>query len=177
VPNNTAGTGTTSVMDDCNKRVKNALTQCDTEIKWFKTRKNRDRRWYRLAQTIVIFLSALTPLLILGSGAFPGPDISKLVQAIPAAIATIVTGVNSLFDWQGNWIRYSAAETALEAEKFAFESRATEAYAYDPDSVKECDQALSNFVSTVNSILETELSEWSTRALKPPKPPPEENAG
>jgi hypothetical protein len=153
------------------ERRDNALKYCREQINSFESRKIRDRRWYRLAQATVIFLSALTPLLILGE---PGFQIPKLVQAIPAAIAAVVTGINSLFDWQGNWTRYSVTETALRAEKLAFEARATEAYSANLDAERE--RSLSNFVSNINSILEREVSEWSARALKSQQPP-EENRG
>jgi hypothetical protein len=103
----------------------------------------------------VIGLGALTPVLILVSQTY---SISKWIQALPAAIASIVAGLSGTFHPRENWAARAAALEGLESELFKFKTKVSELYApqVDPQT------ALDNFVQRVDRINQEELGNWRT---------------
>lgn len=137
-----------------NARREIALKRCNEQIKWYEDHASHARILYRAFQSAVVILGGLTPVLALWS-----EEVSRGVQALPAALAAIVAGISGFWRWQENWIRFGYTAEALKSELVKFETRATEAYRA---SLNE-EQALENFVIRIEDLAIGEVSEWRTR--------------
>jgi len=121
---------------------------------WYGKSRDRNRTAFQLSQSMALIFSGLTPVLILWS------DLPKTMQALPAALAAILTGLNGIFHWRDNYIIFAYTWNTLANEKIKYETRATEDYESKVD--KEC--ALSNFISNIDKHITNEAQEW--RAIR-----------
>jgi hypothetical protein len=144
------------VESDIHDRVEKVLDHCKEMIKYYETGRTRERRLYRLFQTLIIILSALTPILILWT------EIPKPLQALPAALASIAAGVIGIYHFHENWISSKNTAEALKNELLAYETRTTELYRTNLSDFK----ALDNFVIRIRDIQKDQITEWSTFETK-----------
>lgn len=133
-------------------RREKALQYCKEQIKWYDGVKNRNRLAFQIAQVATIALSGITPVLIL-MGDLPAP-----VQALPPALATMILGLNGIFQWKENYLRFASASEALKGELVRFETRTSNDYKLQ---LKET-TALDHFVTRVANIVMSETGEWRT---------------
>jgi len=68
-------------------RAKAAIAQCEWHLNWYATHSRADWFLYRTFQIAIVALSGSTPVLILFT------SLPKPVQAIPAAVATVVAAI------------------------------------------------------------------------------------
>lgn len=141
----------TSSNDDLPARRDLALKRCQSEIDRNQRDKDRSALFNHGLQVAAVALSGLTAILILWS------EVPKPVQALPATLASILTGVIAIFRWHENYIRSAYTAEALRSERAKFEARATP-YGI---TVKD-DQALDTFVSRVEAILMDAAVQWRT---------------
>ncbi len=145
-----------SPLQDYNERRQWALTEARRLQSLYESRKRNHRLIYYVLQLGTIILSGLTPVLLLWSG------IPQVIQALPAALASMFATINSIFHFQENWIQYSRTDHAIRGEIRNFIGRATQDYATDLTA----DQALSNFINNLTTIEQTERSEFVVRHLR-----------
>jgi len=127
-----------------------ALERCRYLIGFYDRLKRRNKIANEVSATIAIVFSGLTPVLILWS------DLPEVLQALPAALAAVATGLSGIFQWKEHQTRFGYAKEALESERAKYQARATERYG---SQVSDSD-ALESFVTRVEEILMTELSDW-----------------
>jgi hypothetical protein len=140
------------VADD-DAREKAALERCHHMIQWYERSRVRAGRAYRLFETSIIVLSALTPVLIL-SAAVP-----TLLQAVPPAIAGLFATLIATYRWREDWIRYTVAAETLRSELVKFSTRTTADY-----SVRlPLGAALDTFVARMESVAASEIAEWRSQ--------------
>ncbi len=124
-----------------------ALERCDRQIHWY----TKNGIWagvlYRVFQTSTVLLAALTPVLILWT------DLSVVLQALPAALASVSAALVGIYGWQDNKARFAFTAEALKSEKIKYETR-TGVYRGDPA------RALSRFVNRIEAIGMAETTEW-----------------
>jgi hypothetical protein len=133
-----------------------ALARCQRLIKWYTKEKRRQRLAYQTFQVAAILLSGLTPILILWS------DDPAGWTALPAALAAIAIGLLGIFQWKENYVRFAYVSEALQSEKNKFVTRTTTDY---DKSLSEY-EALSNFVTRVESLVMSEVSDWRGQMRK-----------
>jgi hypothetical protein len=143
-------------------RHEQAVQRCQEMIAWYDKTKVTQRELYRWSQILAVVLSGLTPILILWN------ELPKPLQALPAALAAIVTALNGIFQWKDNYTRFAYTGEALKSELFKFQTRTTVDYARDVDD----QQALENFVYRIEQLRENEVTDWRAqfqRASQPAK--------
>lgn len=88
------------------------------------------------------------------------PDNAK-TPAILGAILVILTGLKSIFHWHDDYLRFSAAREAVEAQRRLY---LTGGAPYDNLATKD-----SLLASTITSIERQEMEVWAKIAAKQPK--------
>ncbi len=135
------------MSQDLDARRELALERCDRQIHWY----TRYGIWagvlYRVFQTSAVLLGAITPVLILWT------DLSVVLQALPAALASVSAALVGIYGWQDNKARFAFTAEALKSEKIKYETRTG---AYRGDSTR----ALNRFVGRIEAIAMAETAEW-----------------
>jgi hypothetical protein len=139
--------------EDLEKSRQKILKKCDDQIAWYETTKSSTRTLHLTLTISTIVLGGLTPVLILWS------DLPKAIQALPSALAAMTVALDRAFRPRENYARMSYFAEALKSEKTKFETRTTQDYGQNIGEF----QALENFVTRVDSLMKSEISEW--RAL------------
>jgi Protein of unknown function (DUF4231) len=132
-----------------------ALKQADDSYEWYKTHAIRSRRNYKISETLLLVVAAAVP-----TSAVVFPD-DATVPAILGFIVVILTGLRSVFHWQDNYLRFSGAREAVEAERRLYR---TGAPPYDDRG--QVDQVL---VAALTRIEQQEMSGWVRIAAERPK--------
>jgi Protein of unknown function (DUF4231) len=91
-----------------------AMHIADASFAWYRTAAIRARRLYRSAEISVIVVSALVPL---SAVVLPG---NTIVAAALGSAVVVITGLRSVFHWHENYLRFSHAREAVEAERRRF---------------------------------------------------------
>ena len=136
--------------DSLPTRREKALQRYQDEIEWYERVKTRQRRLHYLLQVSIIVFSGLTPLLILIDGT------PKVLQALPAAVAGMLTALNATFRAHENYARFAFVLEALKSEKFKFETRSTQDYGVNVDE----QAALERLVGRMEELLINEVTDW-----------------
>jgi hypothetical protein len=135
------------VSQDLDERRALALKRCDDQIHWYTKYGIWAGALYRTFQTSAVLLGAITPVLILWT------ELSLVLQALPAALASVSAGLVGIYGWQENKARFAYTAEALKSERVKYETR-TSVYRGDPA------RALSRFVARIEAIAMAETSEW-----------------
>jgi hypothetical protein len=133
-----------------------AMSIADGSYDWYRAHAIRSRRAYRISETAVLIVSAAIP-----ATAAVAPH-SAIIPAILGAVAVILSGLRAVFHWQDNYLRFSGAREAVEAERRLYY---TAAKPYE--DVVTRDQILT---ASVSRIEQQEMSGWVKVAAKLPKP-------
>ncbi|WP_369274575.1 DUF4231 domain-containing protein [Streptomyces sp. R11] len=113
---------------------------------WYHKAAIRARRNFRLTETLLLLVSASIPVSAVIS---PG---TAEVPAILGGVVVVITGLRSVFHWQDDYLRFSEAREAVEAERRLYFTGA-EPYA-DPATR---DQMLA---ANVTRIEQREMGTW-----------------
>ena len=143
-----------------------ALDRCDDLIDWYKDNMFIQRRRMARSRLVAIVLSGLIPVLVIVQMSLQRTTIwwvgiSILIALFPAS-AAIISGMNELFQYKENWIRFSETEEELKSEKARYLTRTTPPYDKRLDDYK----ALSHFVARVEAITLRETRKWRMQAEK-----------
>ncbi|MEV0594976.1 DUF4231 domain-containing protein [Nonomuraea cavernae] len=131
-----------------------ALEIANNSYAWYRRAAIKARRFYRISETAQLFVSASIPIVAL---LVPG---DATVPAMLGAFLVILTGMKSIFRWHDDYLRFSAAREAVEAERRLY---ITGGSPYDDPSTK--DALLS---SAVTRIERQEMVSWTKIAAKGP---------
>ncbi|WP_430786544.1 DUF4231 domain-containing protein [Actinoplanes sp. G11-F43] len=118
----------------------------DASFEWYQRAATKSRKLHQGTAASIQIVAAAIPV-----AAVLSPQ-SALVPAVLGAVIVILTGLRSIFDWQENYIRFSGAREAVEAERRRYLTGA-EPYA-DPSAR---DQKL---VAAVTRIEQQEMKAW-----------------
>ena len=132
-----------------------ALLHCQEYIEWYEKMKRNRRRAHYFLQAGVIVLSGLTPILILSD------QVSKPLQALPAALAGILAAITGVFQISESFARFAYTAEALKSEKLRFETRTTKDYQADVDEADADEyKALNKFVGRMEDLVMSEVTDW-----------------
>ena len=146
-------------LNDFQSRQSKALEYCKNRMNWYGKHRDRNRNAFQLSQGLALTLSGLTPILILWS------DLPKTIQALPAALAAILTGLNGIFHWRDNYIIFAYTWNHLANENIKYLTRATDDYGPKVDK----ESALCNFISNLDKHIMHEVEEWKAARSKDAK--------
>lgn len=121
---------------------------------WYRTAAIRSRRLYRASEFGIILVSALVPL---SAAVQPG---NGVIPAVLGSIVVVVAGLRSVFRWHENYLRFSRAREAVEAERRRFN---TLAGPYANSATREAE-----LVEAVTRIEQDEMGQW-LKIASPPK--------
>lgn len=122
---------------------------------WYKVHAIGARRMYKISESTVLVLAAAIPV---AAAMAPG---SAIVPAVLGGIVVVITGLRGVFHWQDNYLRFSGAREAVEAQRRLYITRSAP---YDDASTR--DEIL---VSSVTRIEQQEMGGWFKVASKQPK--------
>lgn len=88
----------------------------DHEV-WFDRKSIALTRQYQRLLVASVVLAGATPLLVLVSG------LPKVVQALPAALASMISGIAAIYAYPGRIAAYGRARDAIESQRVRFENR------------------------------------------------------
>jgi hypothetical protein len=123
-----------------------ALTIADESYDWYRLHAIRSRRSYRLSEILFLLFSTAIPV---SAVLLPG---TAIIPAILGAALVLLTGLRSLFHWHENYVRFSRAREAVNAERRMYLTKAEPYH----DSLNR-DQIL---VATITRIEQQEMGQW-----------------
>jgi len=129
------------------------LTRLDEQLLWYSRAARRTRVWYQVLKILQLVLAAGVPLAV--AVGWPG----GVTGALGAAVV-VLEGVQQLFQFQANWVRYSSARSGLERQKFLFLAQAGE---YGDDATRVQLLAL-----RTEDVVRSETSTWSSGSTRVP---------
>jgi hypothetical protein len=133
-----------------------AVKIANGSYEWYKAAAIRSRRLYKVFESLLIIVSAAVPLAALIA---PG---NSVIPGSLGALVVVITGLRAVFHWQENYLRFSAAREAVEAERRLYW---TQANPYDDPATRA-----RFLVSAVSRIEQDEMKGWTQVAAERPKP-------
>jgi hypothetical protein len=134
-----------------------ALRICRENMRWYQQHGLLAMTLYRGTQTATILLGAASAVLV----AFT--DLPKFVQATPAAVASLAAGLNGLYGWREDWVRWLATAQALRTELNNYEARNPDGYGTERGDSERLD----HFVQRVDKLVTGETQQWQNLEMKP----------
>ncbi|WP_199779925.1 DUF4231 domain-containing protein [Streptomyces sp. LaPpAH-108] len=101
-----------------------ALSLADGSYAWYRRAAIKARRFHRAAETLLLLVSAAIPV-----SAVVSPH-DATTPAVLGGAVVVLTGLRALFHWHDDYVRFSQAREAVEAERRLYRT-AAEPYA-DP---------------------------------------------
>ncbi|MFF0496459.1 DUF4231 domain-containing protein [Nocardia aobensis] len=130
----------------------------NSSYKWYRRAAIKARRYHRLTEVLQLVCSAAIPVsAVLIDG-------NTTVPALLGAVVVVITGLRSSFHWHDDYLRFSQAREAVEAQRRLFR---TGAYPYNSDTREEV------LAKAVTEIEQNEMGAW----LKIAKPEDESRPG
>ena len=133
-----------------------AIGIANDSYEWYKSHAIRSRKAYRVSETAVLVVSAAIP----AAAAITPHD--AVIPAILGALVVILSGLRAVFHWQDNYLRFSGAREAVEAERRLYYTFTTP---YDDSATR--DQVLA---ASISRIEQAEMGGWIKVAAERPKP-------
>ncbi|WP_197523414.1 DUF4231 domain-containing protein [Actinokineospora pegani] len=123
-----------------------ALEIADNSYNWYLIRSIRTRRSHRLAEIVLLFLSASIPASVVIIPEWPW------IPAVTGVGIVMLSGLKSIFNWHENYLRFSRARESIEAERRLFKMSLPP---YDNPISKE-----GELVQAITRIEQEEMSSW-----------------
>lgn len=120
----------------------------EDQMTFFSKKSTANKVKYFRFKVIVIILSASLPFVVKYSAAPAFPEIIGLI----GVIISILSGIDTLYNYHEHWINYRKVEEALKREKFLY---LTDSEPYNIKSTK-----FKKFVANIESIIASENNEW-----------------
>lgn len=146
----------TNAIRDLPVKPSYAMALANESYTWYRKHAVSSRRAYKCLETALLIVAAAIP-----TSAAIAPH-NVIVPAILGAVVVILSGLRSVFHWQDNYLRFSGAREAVEAERRLYE---TGAVPYADETSK--DQILA---AAVSRIEREEMAGWVKVAAARPKP-------
>ncbi|KUN39976.1 hypothetical protein AQJ30_08425 [Streptomyces longwoodensis] len=135
-----------------------ALDLANRSYAWYRRAAMKARRYYRITEILQLLVSAAIPV-----SAVLAPGEAR-VPALLGGVVVVLTGLRSVFHWQDDYLRFSQAREAVEAERRLYR---TGAAPYDDEATRE--RALA---AAVTRIEQGEMSAWAQLVSTGPREEP-----
>ena len=123
-----------------------AMNIADGSFAWYRSHAIRSRKFHKVIETVTVIASAAIPV----SGLIGDSD--ALVPSLIGAVVFVLVGLRSTFHWQENFLRFSQAREAVEAERRRFLVGASP---YDDPSSRA-----ESLISRITEIEQQEMGTW-----------------
>ncbi|MEY9995740.1 hypothetical protein ABIE67_007772 [Streptomyces sp. V4I8] len=123
-----------------------AMRVANGSYDWSRNAAMKARRYFRLTETLLLLVSAAIPVSAVLSSR------NAEVPAVLGSVVVVITGLRSVFHWQDDYLRFSEAREAVEAERRLYYTGA-EPYADD----RTRDRVLA---ASVTRIEQREMGTW-----------------
>jgi hypothetical protein len=133
-----------------------AMSLADGSYEWYRSHAIRSKKAHRIFETAILVVSAAIP-----AAAAVAPH-NTVISAVLGAVVVILSGLRAVFHWQDNYLRFSGAREAVEAERRLYY---TGAKPYEDPTTRE--QVLA---ASVSRIERDEMAGWTKIAAERPKP-------
>jgi hypothetical protein len=133
-----------------------AMGLANDSYDWYRDHAIRSRGAYKISETLLLIVSAAIP-----TSAAIAPD-DAILPAVLGAVVVVLVGLRAVFHWQDNYLRFSGAREAVEAERRLYNTRARP---YDDAATR--DQILA---AAVSRIEQEEMAGWIKTASPRPNP-------
>ena len=133
-----------------------AMALANSSYDWYRKAATRSRRYYRVSETALLIVSAAIPAT---AAVVPGNSVGP---GILGAVVVVLSGLRAVFHWQDNYLRFSGAREAVEAERRLYY---TCAKPYEDPTTR--DRLLAEAVSKIE---QEEMRGWVKVAVERPKP-------
>ncbi|MBV7248749.1 DUF4231 domain-containing protein [Streptomyces sp. MW-W600-10] len=131
-----------------------AMTLANESYEWYKSRAIRSRRIFKASETAILLISSSIPLSVVFFSR------NTTIPAILGVAVVVLSGLRSIFHWQDNYLRFSAAREAVESERRRYR---TEADPYDDPATRE-----KVLAAEVTRIEQGEMTSWIEIAAERP---------
>jgi hypothetical protein len=125
----------------------------DDSFRWYKTAAIRARRAYKIIETLLLLVSASIPVSAVVSN-------SAVTPAILGSVTVVLAGARAIFHWQENYLRFSEAREAVEAERRLYH---TWSIPYDNAETRD-----TTLVKAITNIEQSEMQGWVRVAVTRP---------
>lgn len=133
-----------------------AMGIANSSYAWYRAAAIRSRLMYRVSESAVLIVSAAIP-----ATAAVAPH-NAITPAVLGAIVVVLSGFRAIFHWQDNYLRFSGAREAVEAERRLYNTGASP---YDDLATR--DQVLA---AAISRIEQAEMGGWLKIAAQRPRP-------
>ncbi|MFJ5015477.1 DUF4231 domain-containing protein [Streptomyces griseoluteus] len=123
-----------------------AMSLADGSYTWYRQAAIKARRLHRVAETLLLLVSAAIPV-----SAVVSPH-DTTTPAVLGSVVVVLTGLRALFHWHEDYVRFSQAREAVEAERRSYR---TSAEPYDDPGTR--DRLLA---AAVTRIEQQEMGTW-----------------
>ena len=131
-----------------------AIRLADDSYAWYQGAAIRARRSYKVTETLFLVVTACIPV-----SAVVWPD-SGVIPAILGSISVVIAGGRAIFHWQDNYLRFSEAREAVEAERRLYR---THSAPYESEPTRDA-----RLVKAVTRIEQSEMRGWVRIAVGRP---------
>lgn len=131
-----------------------AIKLADDSYDWYLRAAIKARRYYRLSETLQLVISAAIPVAAVLS---PG---NATAPAVLGAVLVVLTGLRSVFHWHDDYLRFSSAREAVEAERRRY---LTDAEPYRDPHTKDA-----TLITAITRIERQEMDVWIKIAARRP---------
>lgn len=132
-----------------------ALSVANASYDWYKNAAIRARRSHRSSATLIQAIAASIPVAAVVS------PTEAIIPAILGAIIVILSGLRAIFRWQENYLRFSGAREAVEAERRLYHMK-TDRYSNHETRDNE-------LVARITKIEQDEMAGWIKIASEHPR--------
>ena len=123
-----------------------ARAVADGSHDWYNTYAVRSRRLYKASESAIIAISAAVPVSAVVA---PG---NSIVPGVLGAVIVALSGLRGIFHWHDNYLRFSEAREAVEAQRRLY---TTSAAPYEDLRTKD-----GLLVDAVTRIEQAEMRNW-----------------
>ncbi|MFD8676223.1 DUF4231 domain-containing protein [Streptomyces seoulensis] len=95
-----------------------AMSLADGSYAWYRRAAIKARRFHRAAETMLLLVSAAIPV-----SAVVSPQ-DATTPAVLGSVVVVLTGLRALFHWHDDYVRFSQAREAVEAERRLYRTSA-----------------------------------------------------
>ncbi len=116
---------------------------------WYSKKAVFNKRWYYFTRVIIIIIAAIIPFII---GLNINGNSSKemnYITGVLSLILAVLTGINTLYKFQENWINFRLTAETLKRERLLFETR--KGPYKDTDSFDVLIERIENILSSENT--------------------------
>ena len=125
----------------------------EDQIRWYSSKAEQNKRWFRILKFFEIFLASLLPILTVISFFLPEREaLYKISIIVIGVFLSAISTIQEFFGFHKKWIQYRTTAETLKHEKYLY---VTKCYPYNGKD------AFCKLVERVESIISRENTQWT----------------